>query len=406
MIWIKNNLAVASKSEIIKIPYKTVDVRDLVDKEGNPTELILEKIDEAIDLIKNKHKVVIFCDQGFSRSNAIAIGVLVKYFGYNFDDAVKLVVKKTGRELINLDLLNTVKRALKINDGRSKTKKTILITGASGFIGSALVNLLKKEKKRYELITPSRFEVDLLMGPIELDLLVKRTGADLIVHLASPRIYTTPQAMGEMIIMLKNVLEVCRINGIPIIYPSSWVVFGGYFNKDLVRASENLEPLPRDNYGQAKFLCEILLNYYKKVYSLKVCLLRISPVYGRGSDKPKFIWNFFEKAKNNIEIFTHEYKNGLPILDLIHVSDVASAIKAVIEKNFFGVLHIGTGVGLSTFEIAHKIKEICKSKSEISVLKINDYNPNIVMDISKAKKILGWQPTISIEEGLKSILSE
>jgi len=399
--WLTNQLGIGKKGEVNENIYKIVDVREMVDKEGNPNQLILEKIDTGIKLIKKNNKVVICCDYGMSRSNVIAIGILVKYYKYGFAEAVKYVIKKTGKEAIQLGLLDSVRNTLEVSNKKSKNKKIILITGASGFIGNNLVNTLKK---KYELITPTQSEVDLLKGPIELDLLVKKFGVNLIIHLANPKIYTTTQAMGEMIVMLKNVLDVCKTNKIPILYPSSWVVFSGY-NKKLLRVSEDLIPKPKDTYGESKLLCETLLNYYRKVYGLKICLLRLSPVYGLGSDRPKFIWNFFEKAKKNLPIYTHKYKNGLPVLDLIYIDDVISALSAVIKKNFYGTLHIGRGIGTSTFEIAQKIKKICNSKSEVLLQKIEGFTPKIIMDIRKAKKILNWTPKIALDNGLKKILT-
>lgn len=398
--WINNELGTAQKSEVKENNYKIVDVRDMVDKKGNSKQLILEKINTAIQLIKEKNRVVICCDYGLSRSNAIAIGVLVKYYGYNFEEAVKLIIKKTNRETIQLGMLESVRRALDLNESKQKNKKAILITGASGFIGSVLTKTLKD---KYNLITPSGKEINLLNGSMVLDLLVKESKPNLIIHLANPRIYATDQAMGEMIVMLKNVLNVCRINNIPIIYPSSWVVFGGYYDNKLLSASEKLTPRPKDTYGETKMLCEILLRHYQEFYGLKVCLLRMSPIYGPDSDKPKFIWNFFEKAKNNLPIYTHKYKNGPPILDLLNIKDLVRAIEVVIEKDFWGILHLGSGQGFSTFEIAQKIKKICGSKSKISLREIDDYNANIIMDITKAQKVLNWFPKIDINEGLKEL---
>jgi UDP-glucuronate decarboxylase len=400
--WITKELGTSKRSDVDGNNYSIVDVRDLVDREGNPPRLILEKIQYAIKLIKEGKRVVIYCDYGLSRSNTVAVGVLVKHYKYNFEEAVKCVMEKTGKEVMQLGVLESVRGALGLNEKKQKNKKTILITGAFGFIGSALTGVLKE---KYKLITPTETEIDLLKGSLGLDLLVRKSGANLIVHLANPKIYNTTRALGEMVVMLKNVLDVCRANGVPIIYPSGWVVFGGYRNKKLIFASEELTPRPKDTYGEAKMICETLLNHYEKSYGLKICLLRLSPVYGLGGDKPKFIWSFFEKAKNNLPIYTHSYKNGLPVLDLINISDAIAAIKAVVEKNFYGTLHIGNGRGFSTFEIAQKIKKICGSKSEISLQKINDYNANIVMDITKAKKILKWSPKTNINNELNKFFS-
>jgi len=398
--WITDNLATIPKSEVDENIYKIIDVRDMVDKKGNPARLILEKIDAAIKLIKAKYKVVICCDYGLSRSNAIAVGILVKHFSYNFEEAVKFVLKKTGQDLIELGLLNSVRRALGIVDKKPKNKKTILITGADGFIGSALCNLLKN---KYHLITPKKSEIDLMKGPIELDLLVKKFSPSLIIHLANPKIYTTNQAMSEMILMLKNVLDVCRENKISIVFPSNWVVFSGHKNR-LITAQSSLSPKPGDTYGQAKFLCEILLNQYKENYGVNVAIIRFSPVYGPGSNRPKFIWNFFEKAKKNIPIYTHKYKNGFPVLDLLNIKDAVSAVESVLKKKFSGVINIGSGIGFSTFEIAKKIKELCHSKSEVFFREMDDYTSNVVMDRSDAKKTLGWSPKITLDDGLKEIL--
>jgi len=402
--WINENLGTAKIEDVNNEEYSVVDVRDLVDREGNENQAILGKIDAAVDLLKQKHKVVISCDYGISRSNAIAIGALVKCFNYDFDEAVKFVIDKTGEMGIRVDILNSVRRALKINekDKMTTNNKKILITGGTGFVGSALATRLREN---YNLIIPTRQEVNLLDGPIELDLMVKNSGVDTIIHLANPRKYATTESMGQSLVMLKNVLEVCKENRLNLLYLSSWVVYSGYNSSYLV-ASESLPLRPKGTYGETKALCETLLNEYRDIYDLSIYLLRLSPVYGVGSDKPKFIYTFFQKVLKNETIFTHKYLNGLPVLDLIHIDDVVRAIESVIEAkpvNSFD-LNIGSGVGHSTFEIAKMIKEMCGSNSAIMHHEINDFVANIVMDIGKAERVFGWRPTITIKDGLKEIM--
>lgn len=402
--WITENLGTAKRDDVNDKEYSVVDVRDLVDKEGNSDQAILEKIKAAVDLLKQNHKVVICCDYGISRSNAIAIGVIVKCFDYNFDEAVKFVMERTGETAVNIGILNSVRRVLEINgkDNMSNNNIRLLITGGKGFIGSSLSTKLEKD---YNLVVPTRQEVNLLEGPIKLDLIVKNSGADTIIHLANPRKYTTTESMGESLVMLKNVLDVCRENHVNLLYLSSWVVYSGY-NTSYLIASESLPLRPKGTYGETKALCETLLNEYRDIYDFNIYSLRLSPVYGVGSDKPKFIHTFFQKALKNETIFTHKYLNGLPVLDLIHIDDVVRAIECVIKAkppSSFD-LNIGFGIGYSTFEIAKMIKEMCESNSAIMHHEINDFVANIVMDISKAEKVFGWRPTITIKDGLKEIM--
>lgn len=404
--WITDNLGTA-KMEDVNVnnkEYSVVDVRDLVDREGNPAQAILEKINAVIDLLKQNHKVVICCDYGISRSNAIAIGAIVKCFNYDFDEAVKFVIERTEETTIRIDLLNSVRQALEINKKATITtnNKKILITGGTGFIGSALTARLGKN---YDLVIPTRQEVNILDGPIKLDLTIKNSDVDTIIHLANPRMYSTTESMGQSLVMLKNVLDVCRENNLNLLYLSSWVVYSGY-NSSYLIASESLPLRPKGTYGETKALCETLIKQYRDLYDLNIYLLRLSPVYGVGSDKPKFIYTFFQKALKNETIFTHKYINGLPILDLIHVNDVISAIERVIRAKPASSfdLNISSGIGHSTFEIAKMIKEMCGSNSVIMHHEINDFVANIIMDISKAKKVLGWHPTINLKDGLKQMM--
>jgi len=403
--WITENLGTARIEDVNDKNYSIVDVRNLVDREGNTNQAILEKINAVVNLLKQNYKVIICCDYGISRSNAIAIGAIVKCFHYDFDEAVKFVMEKTKEQAIRIDILNSVRRVLEMNkkDNILTSNKKILITGGRGFIGSILT---AKLGKNYDLVIPTRQELNLLNSSIKLDLIVKKKNVDTIIHLANPRKYSITESMGQSLVMLKNVLEVCKENDLNLLYPSSWVVYSGYNSSYLV-APESFPLRPKGTYGETKALCETLVNQYRDLYDINIYLLRLSPVYGVGSDKPKFIYTFFQKALKDETIFTHKYLNSLPVLDLIHVNDVVSAIECVIRAkpdNSFD-LNIGSGVGYSTFEIATMIKEMCGSNSAIMHQELDDFVANIIMDINKAKKVFGWAPQINIKEGLKDIMN-
>jgi UDP-glucuronate decarboxylase len=394
-------LATAPTDEVAGEELRVVDVRDLVDRGGNSDQIILSKIDAAAKLLKENVKVVICCDYGVSRSNAIAAGVLAKHLKLDFDEAVQLVVTKTGEAAIGLDLLNSVRRALRPDMGPNRGRgKTILVTGRSGLIGAGLIETLTKSR---EVVTPDDQELGLLDQPMLLDRLVRRDNVETLVHLARPAEYATPKSMGQSVVMLKNVLDVCRENRLRLLMVSDSAVFSGYRDSCLI-ASESIPLRPRGTYGETKALCESLVHYYRDAYGLDICLLRLSRVYGNGA--PKFIQAFCERALKNEVIFTHKYVNGFPMVDLVHVSDVVNAIERIIENkpSQSTDFNIGTGVGRSTFELAEMIRTLCHSTSSIKYHEINDFTSNVVMDISKAEKLLQWRPTINISDGLKQIV--
>lgn len=405
--WITNRLGTSAFENVDKsTDTYIVDLRDLVDKNGNKSSVIKSKINEALKYLNEGKKVAICCDYGISRSNAIAAGVLSSQEGIDLDEAIKRVIAKTGEKSIRIELLSSVRNALSTKNRKKKSlqtnpkKTSILITGASGFIGKSLISELKE---KYNLIIPTRKDLDLVHDLIELDLMIKKNQVDIIVHLANPRIYTTNESMGHALVMLKNILDVCKENKLFFIYPSGWEVYSGHKGTDH-KINETFIRLPGGTYGQTKFLCESLIEIYNKQYGLKYTILRSGPIYGTESDRPKFIRNFLDKSFNNMEIRTHKLINGYPVLDLLYVDDFTNALTLAIKYKIQGSINIGSGKGITTNDIAHLIVKKVGSKSIIRHVEINDYSSNIIMDTTYATNILKWKPTIDIESGLERII--
>ncbi len=402
--WITEKIGTSAYKDIKKKDYYILDVRDLVDQRGNKENLIGNKIQEVLVKLNKRKKIVICCDYGISRSNSIAAGVIAKYEGIPFNDAVRQVLTKIDKKSINLSLLSSIRRFIEKDNANLTIKKisegAILITGGSGFIGSRLIKEFKDDRK---VIAPKREEIDILTDIIKLDLFIREKQVGTIVHLANPRIYSINHAMGKSLVMLKNIIDICVENNLKLIFLSTWQIYSGYQLESKL-ASGDLSVLSGGIFGITKYLCEVLIDHYKKNYKLKSLILRIGTIYGY--DRPNFISSFIRKAKNNEKIITHKYINGFPKLDLIYIDDIIGILKQAILNNILGVYNIGSGRTISTAELAQLIVKKLESKSTISHQEIDEKTSNIIMDNTRAETEFDWRPNISIEEGIESMIKK
>lgn len=380
-----------------------VDVRDLVDKAGNKPEVIRQKIDAGVRALAAGHRVVVCCDYGMSRSNAVAAGVIALSRGIPFLSAVGIVQKVTGETEIKLEPLRAVRAALEGKPAARAmaAKPVVLVTGSRGFLGASVVAALAAEANVVQL---SRDQMDLELGCTQLSLLAQEHAVDTIIHLANPRIFTSNAAIGRTLTMLRNVIDVCLASDIHLIYPSGWEVYSGYSGNLL--ADESVPVLVRGPYGEAKMLAEMMIEHCVKTAGLRCGILRSSPVYGVGSDRPKFIHNFIAKALRNEKIITHRYRNGDPALDLLHVSDLVEAVRKALLSRHAGAVNIGTGSMLTTPEIARIICRVCESTSEIGYNEVDTYTANISMNAGLAARQLGWAPLVASRDGIAKVVAE
>ena len=402
--WITPMLGTAPAAEMRGAhEYQLIDVRDLVDKAGNRSEAVGEKIKQGAESLRAGKQVVVCCDYGISRSNAIAAGILSKYQKISLGAAVHLVQETTGETEIKLEPLNAVREALggELSPKKTADKRTVLITGASGFVGRATCERLETE---INIVAPAQSQLDIEQGSTQLSLLVAEHDVDTIIHLANPRVFSSNVALGKTLAMLRNVLDVCENRDVPLIYPSGWEIYSGYSGSIL--ADESVPPFPRGPYGETKYLAEMLIEHWQRTSKLRCTILRSSPVYGAAGSKPKFIYNFIEKAKHAEPIVTHHYNNGAPALDLLHIDDFVEAIASSLQREYVGTLNIGTGIVTPTFAIAEMIKAGIDSTSEIGQTQIDATTASIAMNYQKAKQALGWQPSVTLQTGIKRILEE
>ena len=406
--WITENLGTAARDRVVDVSgIEIVDVRHLVDKQGNSGEAALSVVEETVALLRQGKRVVVCCDYGMSRSNAVAAGALAVYQDLPFDDAVRQVVRSTGEQDIKIEVLAVIEAAIRrqprpLPVAPLRYGNRVLITGGSGFIGKPLIERLSGTST---VVAPGRKELDLTKGSAELNLFVKEHNVNQVVHLASPRIYNSSGAMGPMLVALKNVIDVCRKQGLKLVFASSWEIYSAYRSQVLL-AGESLPANPKGPFGLAKWLCERMLEQEKcNQADFDYTIVRLATVYGVGSDKPRFIHRFIDLAKRGEAIVTHRYSNGLPTLDLTHIDDVVSALALIVDCDSRGVYNIGSGLAVSTTTVAEIITQLMNSPSKISHHDIEEFAPNVVMDITRASDVLGWRPKTVLKTELSNLIA-
>lgn len=280
----------------------------------------------------------------------------------------------------------------------------ILITGANGYIGSRLVsyfNNLKNSNSNFLLLENTVNLVDFKNVVSELINLKP----DIIIHCAGassvPKSIENPYIDFEKnVLTTRNLLEAIRVYSLEtqFIYMSSAAVYG---NSNQIPISEKNELNPISPYGYSKLCSEILIRQYTDIYNLKCAVLRIFSIYGNGMEKQVVydIFNkFFDSNYENVELFG----TGEEERDFIHIDDLKGIIKFFIQNKITGIYNIASGNSTKIKDLAKAIKEVTGSEKGIQFKgEVRKGDPlKWQVDINKIKQ-LGFQPSISLEEGIK-----
>ena len=299
--------------------------------------------------------------------------------------------------------------------------KKVMVTGGAGFIGYHLCNKLSgltDDLTIYDNLSSGKMEnvkdnpkAKFVKGDIlDVKKLCSQEKADLIYHLAAQVV--VPYSMENPLIDFETnakgtlcVLEKARKDDAKLVFASSAAVYG---NPAQLPTSEEYGFHPFSCYGLSKVVGEEYCNIYREQYGLDIVITRFANVYGLRCHG--VIHDFLEKLAKNpnkLEIIG----TGQQSRDLVHVSDVVELLVKVgsLESANGQTYNVGLGKTTKIIDLAKLMLQILnlQDKTKVTTTGVSwqgDIN-TIWFNNQKAKKELGWNPKVSLEDSIKEVIA-
>jgi len=305
--------------------------------------------------------------------------------------------------------------------------QSVLVTGGAGFIGRSVVNLLLA---RYRVVVLDNFSFSNESQLADHDKLTKVHGdtrdwslvcdlikeADHIIHLAAPSSFLMHeendlQACNFTMIGFKTIMEAMRkYNKKKIVWASTSAVYEEWEKEPRVPFREDMEISPPDSKAGCKHWCELEAERYSRRYGITSIAFRPYSVYGEGEHTKKgyanvtslFTWALMGGNRPVI------WGDGMQTRDFIYVTDVARAFVMAMESSLpTNTFNLGFGK-------EHTFNDVIKIASNLLGIKadpiyvdvpIQIYAHRLWADTKKIEKELKFKPEITLEMGVKKIIS-
>jgi UDP-glucose 4-epimerase len=291
----------------------------------------------------------------------------------------------------------------------------ILVTGSSGTIGTALCEKLTEEGFDVVCVDskPNKWNRELDKKTILVDLTRKEEvmqklpkDAGLVIHLAAfPLVHKSvlnPDLAFENYRMFYNTIEFARQAGVKkFMFASSREVYGNSGQVVHKECDINIERM-ESPYSASKFGSEALIHAYKKCYGIDFIIFRFSNVYGKYDDSDRVMPMFIRLSKKNgdVTVFGRE-----KTLDFTYIDDAVNGIVLGVrnfDKAKNNTINLAYGNGTTILRVAELIQKETGSRGRIIVSEPKTGEViKYIADISNAGELLGYEPKVAIEEGVR-----
>jgi UDP-glucuronate 4-epimerase len=311
--------------------------------------------------------------------------------------------------------------------------KKVLVTGAAGFIGFHLSELLLKKGWGVVGVDSMSEYYDIRLKDARLKILKKNSAftfykqdlseydgllkilndekPDEIVHLAAqagvryslvnPWAYASANYLGTL-----NVFEAAKAVSLPrVVYASSSSVYGA--NTKSPFSEEDRVDQPVSLYAASKKANEVLAYSYHHLYKMEMVGLRFFTVYGRWGRPDMALFKFARRIIKDQPI--EVYNDGKMKRSFTHVSDIVSAVATLLGQEASSRYELYNLGGAEAVQLMHFVELIEKNlgkKAEINFLPLQAGDvPDTVADCTKAESDFGFKPLMSVEDGIKDFIA-
>lgn len=293
-------------------------------------------------------------------------------------------------------------------------KKTVLVTGAGGVVGSGMLEVLhhaadvsiigvyrtKQPPIAAENVTYLQADLAAPDGRAALMAVLP----DVVIHCAAVLPSAAQGCDQHDAARANRVLDaaaiaLCRETDSTLIYFSTAGVYG---HAAQVMFDETSAVAPSGEYFSAKLETEETLASLGD--SLKHFVFRISSPYGRSLRSTTVLGIFVRNAIDGQPLVY--YGSGSRSQDFIFTADIAAACEAAFRSNAYGVYNIASGSAISMKDLAALVKRCAGSGSDIVAAEADDLQEGLRLSLSieKAGRLLGWRPRYSLEQGLSIVI--
>jgi UDP-glucuronate 4-epimerase len=303
-----------------------------------------------------------------------------------------------------------------------------LVTGGAGFIGHHLVLKLLEEGHVVTVVDsvndyydPAIKEARLNRFPESvkvyrsditdreaLESIFKEHSFDAVAHLAAqagvryslefPEVYVQANYVGTF-----NILDLAKKYDVKkVVLASTSSVYGTSTNMPFTET--DLAPEPMSIYAATKRATEYLAATYHHLYKMDVICLRFFTVYGPWGRPDMALFLFTDKILKGQSIDV--YNNGDMRRDFTYVEDIVSGFSLALEKGKgYEIFNLGNGSPVHLMDFIKIIEEELDKKATINFMPLQAGDvPETYADVSKAKRMLGYEPKVSVPQGVKNFV--